>query len=233
MQLFYTPDIHSNEYTLSKEESKHCVMVLRKNIGDEVHLIDGKGGFYTAKISTNNPKSCQLEIISVEKEYGKSTHHIHIAIAPTKNNDRMEWFLEKATEIGINEITPLVCENSERKVLKLNRMNKILVSAMKQSNRAYLPKLNELTAFTDFMQSGFEGQCFVAHCMEEEKAQFKDALVKGKDTLVLIGPEGDFSKTEVQQAKDNQFTAISLGSSRLRTETAGVVACHTINLINQ
>ena len=233
MQLFYTADINSNEYTLSKEESKHCVMVLRKTIGDEVNLIDGKGGFYTARITNDNVKSCQLEIVSVEKEFGKSETHIHLAIAPTKSNDRFEWFLEKATEIGINEITPIICDNSERKVLKLERMNKILVSAMKQSKRAYLPKLNDIIHYKTFIQSNFNEDCYIAHCFDDEKPQLKNTLNKGKDSLLLIGPEGDFSTNEIQLAVENNFKAVSLGSSRLRTETAGVVACHTINLINQ
>lgn len=233
MQLFYTPDISSNVYTLSKEESRHCIMVLRKHIGDEVHLIDGKGGFYTARITDDNSKSCKLEIINVQKRFGESPYYIHIAIAPTKSNDRFEWFLEKATEIGVNEITPIICDNSERKVLKLERMNKILVSAMKQSNRAYLPQLNELTSFKDFVPANSNENRFIAHCEKDEKPLLKDLLIKGENTLLLIGPEGDFSKNEIQLAKENKFSAISLGSSRLRTETAGVVACHTINLINQ
>ncbi|MDB2415617.1 16S rRNA (uracil(1498)-N(3))-methyltransferase [bacterium] len=233
MQLFYIPDINSNDYTLSKEESKHCIMVLRKTVGDEISLIDGKGGFYIAKITEANSKSCQLEVISIEKDFGKSPNHIHLAIAPTKSNDRFEWFLEKATEIGINEITPIVCDNSERKVLKLERMNKILVSAMKQSKRAFLPKLNDVTFFKDFIQSTFEEKCFIAHCEEGEKLNLKDSLTKGENTLILIGPEGDFSNNEIKQAKEHNFTAVSLGTSRLRTETAGVVACHTVNLINQ
>ena len=233
MQLFYTADINSNEYTLSKEESKHCIMVLRKTIDDEVNLVDGKGGLYTARITNDNVKSCQLEIVNSEKEFGKSKTHIHLAIAPTKSNDRFEWFLEKATEIGINEITPIICDNSERKVLKLERMNKILVSAMKQSKRAYLPKLNDVIHYKAFIQSNFNEDCYIAHCFDDEKPQLKDTLNKGEDSLLLIGPEGDFSTNEIQLAEENNFKAVSLGSSRLRTETAGVVACHTINLINQ
>ncbi len=233
MQIFYTADINSNEFTLSKEESKHCIMVLRKTIGDEINLIDGKGGFYTARITDNNIKSCKLEIVKIENDFGKSKTHIHIAIAPTKSNDRFEWFLEKATEIGINEITPIVCDNSERKVLKLERMNKILISAMKQSKRAYLPKLNDVISYKAFVQSTFDEDCYIAHCVESEKSQLKDVLIKNKNSLILIGPEGDFSTNEIQLALENNFKAVSLGSSRLRTETAGIVACHTINLINQ
>lgn len=233
MQLFYTPDINTNEYTLSKEESKHCIQVLRKKTSDTIYLVDGKGGFYTASILNENPKSCQLLIKDKVKEYGKSHIYIHIAIAPTKMNDRLEWFLEKATELGINEITPIICEHSERKVIKHERLNKILIAAMKQSQRAYLPKLNQAIPFKSFIQKSFDSDCFIAYCSEEKKVLLKNAISKGKDTLILIGPEGDFSKSEINLSKKKKFIAVSLGDNRLRTETAGLVSCHTINLINQ
>jgi len=234
MQLFYTPDINSKEYTLSKDESRHCIQVLRKKIGDIIYLVDGKGGFYKALLVNDNPKSCHLKIENVSYNHGKSSVHIHIAIAPTKMNERFEWFLEKATEIGINEITPLICEHSERKVLKLERMNKILVSAMKQSQRAYLPKLNPPLSFDAFISEKKQGTGFIAHCIDKEaKKQLKTVIKKGSDCLILIGPEGDFSHNEIDLAINQGFTAVSLGPSRLRTETAALASCFTINLINQ
>ena len=234
MQLFYTPDINSDEYTLSKEESKHCIQVLRKKIGDIIYLVDGKGGFYKAILIGNNPKSCHLKIDKVERNYGKSDLHIHIAIAPTKMNERFEWFLEKSTEIGINEITPILCEHSERKILKLERMNKILVAAMKQSNQAYLPKLNAAISFDSFVNNNTVEERYIAHCIEnDKKKQLNEVIKKGTNTLVLIGPEGDFSQKEIDFALKHGFSAVSLGKNRLRTETAAIVSCHTINLINQ
>ena len=234
MQLFYTPDINSDEYTLSKEESRHCIQVLRKKIGDLIYLVDGKGGIYKATLIGDNPKSCQLKIDQVERNYGKSAIHIHIAIAPTKMNERFEWFLEKSTEIGINEITPILCEHSERKVLKLERMNKILVAAMKQSKQAYLPKLNAAVSFDSFVSNNTVEERYIAHCIEnDDKKQLKEVIKKGADTLVLIGPEGDFSPKEIDHALKHGFSAVSLANNRLRTETAAIVSCHTINLINQ
>lgn len=234
MQLFYTPDINSDVYTLSKEESKHCIQVLRKKIGDIIYLVDGKGGFYKAILIGNNPKSCHLKIDKVERNYGKSDLHIHIAIAPTKMNERFEWFLEKSTEIGINEITPILCEHSERKILKLERMNKILVAAMKRSNQAYLPKLNAAISFDSFVNNNTVEERYIAHCIEnDKKKQLNEVIKKGTNTLVLIGPEGDFSQKEIDFALKHGFSAVSLGKNRLRTETAAIVSCHTINLINQ
>lgn len=234
MQLFYTPDINSDEYTLSKEESRHCIQVLRKKIGDIIYLVDGKGGYYKATLIGDNPKSCHLKIDNIERNYGKSDIHIHIAIAPTKMNERFEWFLEKSTEIGINEITPIICEHSERKVLKLERMNKILVAAMKQSKQAYLPKLNAAVSFDSFVSNNTIEERYIANCAEnDKKKQLKEVIKKGTDTLVLIGPEGDFSQKEINYAMRHGFSSVSLNKNRLRTETAAIVSCNTINLINQ
>lgn len=233
MHLFYTPDLSGKIYTLNESESKHCIKVLRLSVNDQVQLIDGKGGFYTAQISEANPKRCSVEIIKEVKEFGKRNHYLHIAIAPTKNNDRFEWFLEKATEIGIDEITPIICEHSERKVIKPERLEKIIISAVKQSIKAYKPKLNNIISYQDFIASEFQGDKFIAHCEENEKAALKTTYKQGNSALVLIGPEGDFDPNEIALAKENNFQEISLGESRLRTETAGVVACHTINLLNE
>lgn len=233
MHLFYTPDLSGKIYTLNESESKHCIKVLRLSMSDQVQLIDGKGGFYTAQITDANPKKCSVEIINEVREFGKRNHYLHIAIAPTKNNDRFEWFLEKATEIGVDEITPIICEHSERKVVKPERLEKIIISAVKQSIKAYKPKLNNIISYQDFIASKFQGDKFIAHCEENEKTALKSAYGKGTNALVLIGPEGDFDPKEIALAKENNFQEISLGESRLRTETAGVVACHTINLLNE
>ena len=233
MHLFYTPDLKEKIHTLDEIESKHCIKVLRLNVDDLVQLIDGKGGFYTAKIIDANHRKCSVEIISEQQGVGKRNHYLHIAIAPTKNNDRFEWFLEKVTEIGIDEITPIICEHSERKVIKEDRLEKIIVSAVKQSIKAYKPKLNKLTLYSDFITTNFKGDKFIAHCEENEKKPLKINYTKGNNAIILIGPEGDFSPQEISLARQNNFQEISLGESRLRTETAGVVACHTINLINE
>lgn len=232
MHVFYTPDIQvSNE--LPEEEAQHCTRVLRLNIEDEITLTDGKGNFYQAEITAATNKRCQVAIKETRYQEPLWPCHLHIAMAPTKNMDRNEWFAEKATEIGFDELTFLNCRFSERKVIKTERISKILVSAIKQSLKARLPKLNEMTDFHTFIQQDFEGQKFIAHCYEGEKKQLKEALTPGEDALVLIGPEGDFSEEEVQKAIEHGFVPISLGKSRLRTETAALVACHTLNLMNQ
>jgi 16S rRNA (uracil1498-N3)-methyltransferase len=218
--------------TLSNATHRETPVVKIKFVYNR-ELIDGKGGFFTAKIIEPNPKKCMVEIVETKKDYKKRNHHLHIAIAPTKNNDRLEWFLEKATEIGIDEITPIVCEHSERKVIKPERLEKILISAMKQSIKAYKPQLNELVRYMDFIKQPFAGEKFIAHCEDHEKSFLKNRYTVGRDVLILIGPEGDFSPAEIELALQNQFKEISLGNSRLRTETAGVVACHTINLLNE
>ncbi len=232
MQLFYLPDISGAEVTLDETESKHAVRVLRLSNGTQVEIIDGKGGFYVAEITDANPRKCKLSVLESTQNFGKKDFHLHIAIAPTKSIDRFEWFLEKATEIGIDEITPLLTEHSERKNIKPDRLEKILVSAMKQSLKAYLPKLNELTRFSEFVANAKTENRYIAHCYEGEKPHLKNSLEKGKDILILIGPEGDFSVDEVEAAGKNGFQEISLGAARLRTETAGVVACHICNLAN-
>ncbi len=232
MQLFYVPTISGAGVVLDETESKHAVRVLRLTGGAQVQLIDGRGGFYLAEIADANPKNCRLNILESTQGFGKKDFHLHIAIAPTKSIDRFEWFLEKATEIGIDEITPLLTEHSERKNIKPGRLEKILVSAMKQSLKAYLPKLNELTRFSEFIASAKTENRYIAHCYDGEKPHLKNSLEKGNDILVLIGPEGDFSVEEVEAARRSGFQEISLGAARLRTETAGIVACHICNLAN-
>jgi 16S rRNA (uracil1498-N3)-methyltransferase len=230
MQLFFIENPES-EIVLSKEESKHATRVLRKKEGDILNFTDGKGGFYKAEITVADTKKCRLQIISSEQKPKQHNYHLHIAIAPTKNMDRYEWFLEKATEIGIDEITPIICEHSERKVIKTERCNRILLSAMKQSLKLHLTKLNETITLKDFLKQDFEGNKYIAHCEDGEKTELRKEE-KTEKTLILIGPEGDFSPTEVELALENQFKTVSLGGSRLRTETAGIVAVHTINMKN-
>ena len=233
MQLFYVPNISGSEILLDETESKHAIRVLRLQNGNRVQVIDGSGGFYEAEITDANPKKCRLSIIKSQLEFGKKDFHLHIAIAPTKNIDRFEWFLEKATEIGIDEITPLLSSHSERKVVNPERLEKILVSAMKQSLKAYLPKLNGLTSFKDLVVNNKTKNKYIAYCDEIQKNHLKDLIIKGNDILILIGPEGDFTPDEIQLAIENSFYVVSLGTARLRTETAGIVACHIVNLANE
>jgi len=232
MSLFYVPAL-STGFVLPEEESQHAVKVLRMQVGDTLTVVDGAGGFYKARITNPHPKHCAFEITETILEYGKRNYRLHIAIAPTKNIERLEWFIEKATEIGIDEITPIVCRFSERKVIKAERLEKIIVSAAKQSVKAYFPKLNPLCTLDELIKTCQASQKFIAHCYEEDKRLLQTEIQPSEDVLILIGPEGDFSKEEVQKALSVGFIPVSLGNSRLRTETAGVVACHTVCLRNE
>ena len=235
MHLFYTPDITPShpQYFLNEEESKHAVRVLRLEAGSPVQLIDGRGGLYTAEIKDAHPKRTILQITGVTTEYQKRNHYLHIAIAPTKNLDRLEWFLEKATEIGIDEISLIICQRSERKEAKTERLDKIITSAIKQSLKAYHPVLNEPIAFNKFLAQPFDGQKFIAHCEDRDKTNLQAELQKHGRYLIMIGPEGDFSPTEIDAALDNGYKAITLGESRLRTETAALEACFEVNFLNR
>ena len=232
MHVFYTPDILVKP-ELPEEEAQHAIRVLRLQAGDEIQLTDGKGHFYRARIAAAGGRKCLVNVLETIVQPPLWTGHLHIAMAPTKNMDRTEWFAEKATEIGLDELTFLNCRYSERKVIKTERINKILVSAIKQSLKASLPKLNDMTDFDRFIRQPLSGQKFIAHCYPGEKPLLKDVVQPGADALVLIGPEGDFSEEEVAAALALGFTPISLGRSRLRTETAALVACHILNLLNQ
>ena len=236
MNLFYAPDI-AQPLTLPEEESQHCAKVLRMKAGDHIHIIDGVGGLYEAQITEAHPKRTQVEILNVQTEYGRRPFRLHLAVAPTKNIDRFEWFVEKATEIGFDELTPLCCRYSERKIIKPERIEKILVSAAKQSLKAYVPRLNRMVTFKEFMannsQSSFQNsQLFIAHCYDQPKQHHLHVCPSASDVVVMVGPEGDFSEEEVELALRNSFQAITLGESRLRTETAGVVACHLVTVAN-
>ncbi|HAQ19484.1 MAG TPA: 16S rRNA (uracil(1498)-N(3))-methyltransferase [Prolixibacteraceae bacterium] len=233
MQIFYTPDISGNTYTLGETESKHCIRVLRLEKGDEITLVNGRGGFFTAEITDPNPKRCSVNVVKSVQDFGLRNFQVHVAIAPTKNMERIEWFLEKAIEIGINRVTPLLCQHSERKEIKHDRLEKVMVSAMKQSLKAYLPQLDQLTKFNDLIRMPFDGQKFIAYCDDQHRDLLKNLVVPNQNYLILIGPEGDFSADEIEMAIKAGFQPVSLGESRLRTETAGLVACHTLNLLNQ
>lgn len=230
MNIFYANNISGNNYTLPEEESKHCIKVLRMKVGDELTLVDGKGVWYHTKIAIDNPKKCEVEIIRKEQDKNNRPYKLHIAIAPTKNIDRMEWFIEKATEIGIDEITPIICEHSERSIVKIDRLEKVAIAAMKQSLKAWLPQINDPIKFNDFIQNNNADQKFIAHCHSSELPLLSTCLINKISILVLIGPEGDFSKTEVTLSLQHGFKEISLGASRLRTETAGIMAVSIASL---
>ena len=232
MHIFYTPDITDDKYLLDEQESKHASKVLRLSVGDQILLIDGKGGKYTAEILENVGKRIRVSVVSKTIENERSAHYLHLAVAPTKNIERLEWFLEKATEIGVDEITPLLCRNSERKSIKDDRLERVVVAAMKQSIKPFMPKLNALTKADDFIKQNYSGGKYIAHCYDSEKLPLKSATTQNTSSIVMIGPEGDFSLEEVKMAEANGFQSVELGKERLRTETAGVVACHTVNLMN-
>ena len=234
MQLFYNSTISETEklFVFDKEESKHIIKVLRKKESDILFVTNGLGVLFKTEIALASDSKCTVNILSFEKQE-PSRYHLHLAVAPTKMNERYEWFLEKATEIGIQEITPIICEHSERKVIKTDRFQKIIESAMKQSLHYYMPKLNEPISFKEFIKKDFSGQKFIAHCEETDKKSLKKEVTIKEDILILIGPEGDFSVKEIQMALDNTFIPVSLGETRLRTETAALVACHSVVLLNE
>lgn len=236
MHLFYTPDINTSTYTLSEEESKHCIKVLRLAEGDHIFLVDGRGGFYETHIIDAHPKRCMVQVLDVKLNYGKRNYYLHVAISPLKSLDRFEWFLEKATELGIDEITPIITQRSEKRELKLERSNKIIEAAMKQSKKAFHPKLNEHIAFNKFITNTVEEDAIklIAHCLDSEKKKLSDYInVEPKKYLILIGPEGDFTEEEIKFTTDKKFEALDLGEARLRTETAAIKACALVAFINE
>lgn len=236
MQLFYNPNINTDtqQILFDKDESRHIVRVLRKKEGDILHITNGVGYLFTAEISIPNDKKCVAVITNATYKAKEWNYHLHIAIAPTKSNDRLEWFLEKATEIGIDEITPIICQNSERKVVKKDRLEKIIQSAMKQSLKFTLPKLNDAVKFSDFVLQDFDGATTcIAHCENGEKLSLKKVASSHKNLVILIGPEGDFSSEEIKKSIQKNFIPITLGKSRLRTETAALVATHSVSFVNE
>ena len=232
MNIFLIEKTDDSFVHLSEEESYHCIKVLRMHHGDNIEMVDGNGGYYKGIIEEPDSKNCVVGIQKKEKEFGKRNYRLHIAIAPTKNIDRFEWFLEKATEIGIDEITPLICQRSERREIKTERLNKVIVSAMKQSLKAYLPKLNSAVSFPDFVKQNKASSSFICSCEVSDDSLLKNLYQKERDAVILIGPEGDFTSDEIAMAIQNNFQQVSLSSSRLRTETAGIVVCNTESLLN-
>lgn len=234
MQLFYNSEISeaTKTFFFDKEESKHIIKVLRKKDNDILFVTNGLGFLFTTEITLASDTKCTVKIVSFEK-VETPKYHLHLAVAPTKLNDRYEWFLEKATELGVSEITPIICEHSERKFVKNNRFDKIILSAMKQSNQLFLPKLNEPISFKEFMVLKTNSRKFIAHCEETNKKSLKEVAKSNENTLILIGPEGDFSEKEIQLSTENKFEAVTLGTTRLRTETAAIVACHSMVFINE
>jgi 16S rRNA (uracil1498-N3)-methyltransferase len=234
MQLFYNPTITEATETFSfdKEESKHIIKVLRKKDTDILFVTNGLGFLFKTEITLASDSKCTVKILSFEKmELPK--YKLHLAVAPTKMNDRYEWFLEKATEIGIHEITPIICDRSERKVINAERFDKIILSAMKQCNQLHLPILNPAVTFKEFIKQKNEGLQLIAHCEETDKKTLKSVLKPNESYTILIGPEGDFSEKEIALALENNYTPVSLGNTRLRTETAAIVACHSVVFINE
>ncbi len=228
MQLFYQPNISKGDHLLTEEESRHAVKVLRLKEGDQIDLTDGLGCFYKALITEPHQKRCAFEIVET-KQVASAPLYRHIAIAPTKNIDRLEWFVEKAVEFGVDRITPMLCDHSERRIVKIDRLRKKAISAMKQSIKAFMPQIDELTKFDQMLSYNVEHK-FIAYVDPENHLYLKESIQKNGHHLVLIGPEGDFSTNEISRATQAHYKKVSLGTSRLRTETAGIAAIHLLNL---
>jgi len=234
MQIFYAPDITGDTYTLNENESKHMIRVLRLTKGTGVKLIDGRGNLLEGIISNPDSKKCMINITGMINNFEKRNYTLHIAISPLKNAERFEWFIEKSVEIGIDEITPLICKNTEKPGIKTDRVNNLIISAMKQSLKAKKTVLHEPSSFTDFVNMNPEGKVMIAHCDDSFKREnLSKVYSKNESAVILIGPEGDFSNEEIALALDKNFIPVHLGKSRLRTETAGIAACHSIYFINQ
>ncbi|HIW52378.1 MAG TPA: 16S rRNA (uracil(1498)-N(3))-methyltransferase [Candidatus Alistipes excrementipullorum] len=226
MQLFYAPDIVPPEYVLDEDESKHCVRVLRLGVGDRLHITDGRGELHLCEITDANPKRCAVRVVSTEHEFERMPYRLIMAVAPTKNIERFEWFAEKATEVGVSEIIPIECAHSERRIIKREREEKVITAAVKQSLKAYHPLLHDMTPLRKVLDMPFDGRRFIAHCdrARGERVYFPKAIAPSENIMVLIGPEGDFSPEEITAAVERGFVEITLGHQRLRTETAAVVA---------
>ncbi len=234
MQVFYSPEITDGNFFLNKTESHHCIKVLRLKENEIINLTDGKGGLYEARIISGSPVKCEVQVIKRIENQNKRNFYLHIAIAPTRSTDRFEWFIEKATEIGIDEITPLICSRSERKTVKPERIRNIFISSIKQSLVATMPKLNEIKNFEEFISEPIKTGCskYICHCLDGQRQKLNDIYSAGSDVLGVIGPEGDFTPGEIRFAEKNNFLSVTLGNNRLRTETAGVALCQIINFLN-
>jgi len=237
MIFFYSPSPVSAVHVLDEQESRHCIKSLRLRINDQVHVTDGKGNVYLTQIVSDDIKACTLKIIRKLENYPLLPYHLHIGISPTKNSDRLEWFVEKAVEIGISKITALVCENSERTSVKFDRIERLMIAAVKQSLRAEIPLFANTVSINDFIEKTNDtyAQKFIAYCgdLQQNAPSLKTVCKAGTDTLILIGPEGDFTPAEVQQAIHCGFIPVSLGKFRLRTETAALLACAIVQTINE
>jgi 16S rRNA (uracil1498-N3)-methyltransferase len=234
MQIFYAPDITGNTYTLDEKESKHLIRVLRMTKGADVRLIDGRGNMYVGIISDPDQNRCAIDITEKIADFEKRNYKFHIAISPLKNPERFEWFIEKSVEIGIDEITPLICRNTEKPGIKSERVKNIIISAMKQSLKATKTILNEPCNFKEFIGMKSDAICMIAHCDDSRtRRRVSDVYTKGRNAIILIGPEGDFTREEIDSAVNGEFIPVHLGTSRLRTETAGIAVCHSIYFMNQ
>ena len=234
MQIFYAPEITGDLYTLDENESKHIIRVLRMKKGSDVRLIDGRGSLYDGIIDIPDQKKCVIKITAITRDFEKRNYHLHIAISPLKNPERFEWFIEKSVEIGVDEITPLICRNTEKPGIKTERVNNLIISAMKQSLKTTKTLLNNPCMFTDFVNMDIKGIRMIAHCNESFKRNtISEVYSKNENSTILIGPEGDFDKAEIKTALEKNFHSVHLGTSRLRTETAGIAACHSVYFINQ
>jgi len=234
MQIFYAPDISDNTHVLDETESKHLIRVLRMAKGGEVKLIDGRGNLFTGNIKDPDQRRCIIEITGVIKDFEKRNYSLHIAISPLKNPERFEWFIEKSVEIGVDEITPVICRNTEKSSIKVQRINNLIISAMKQSLKATKTIFNEPCSFGDILTRGSEKIRMIAHCNTAGiRHGISEVCPKNMNSLILIGPEGDFSSDEIEMAVNKNFIPVHLGPSRLRTETAGIAACHSVYFINQ
>jgi 16S rRNA (uracil1498-N3)-methyltransferase len=232
MHLFFRQDISSDSIQLDREESRHCVKVLRLRKGDSIHLTDGKGNLAEGVIENDSLNGCEVNVTQRSSQKNKRQYKLTVAIAPTKNHDRLEWFVEKATEIGVDEIVPLICSHSERREVKTERLKNISISALKQSQNFFLPEISEAILFEDFIAKKSSSQKFICSCEVDSNHHLKNVCRPASDCVVLIGPEGDFTQEEIILALKNNFIEVSLGDTRLRTETAGIVACSVVNFIN-
>lgn len=234
MQIFFAPDIDGIVHTLDENESKHIIRVMRMKKKMPVKLIDGKGNLYEGEIEDDNPKRCTIRINAITRDFEKRNYRLHLAVSPLKNADRLEWLVEKSVEIGIDAITPLICRNTEKQSVKAARMISIIVSAMKQSLKATMPLLSDAMTFAEFISMKHNGKLMIAHCNPSfSRKKISEVYMAREDAVILIGPEGDFSEDEIRQAVGNGYNGVHLGSSRLRTETAGMAACHSVYFINQ
>ena len=234
MQVFYSPEIFNGNFFLNKTESQHCIRVLRLSKYDIINLIDGKGGLFEARIISENPNRCEVQLIKQVKNNSKRDFYLHIAIALTKSIARFEWFIEKATEIGIDEITPLICTRSERRTIKMERPQKIIISSMKQALVTLKPNLNEIKTFSEFISDSGKTKFnkYICHCSEGNSQKLKEIYRPGSNVIAVIGPEGDFTDEEIKFAEKNKFQSVTLGNNRLRTETAGITICQILNFLN-